>query len=193
MRDPTGSPELAAAAAAEKLRVEILAMDVDSDASVAAAFARIESKSPVDVLVNNAGIERAGAIEESALADFRTCMETNYFGALRCIQAVVGSMRERKSGCIVNVASVAGRISISPMAAYCASKWALEGLSEALAQELKAFKRPGCDCRTRNHRNTHGAQYRASEDGPPLPAGGANRRAVFRFTRPTRSAVRGGG
>jgi NAD(P)-dependent dehydrogenase (short-subunit alcohol dehydrogenase family) len=66
-------------------------------------------------------------------------METNYFGALRCIKAVVPHMRERRSGWIVNVTSVAGRISSSPLAAYAASKWALEALSEAFAGEMKMF------------------------------------------------------
>jgi NAD(P)-dependent dehydrogenase (short-subunit alcohol dehydrogenase family) len=91
------------------------------------------------VLVNNAGIERVGSIEEASMADFRTCMETNFFGAIRCIQAVVGKMRERKSGLIVNVTSVAGKISLSPLGPYCASKFALEALSEALAQEVNEF------------------------------------------------------
>jgi NAD(P)-dependent dehydrogenase (short-subunit alcohol dehydrogenase family) len=66
-------------------------------------------------------------------------METNYFGAIRCIQAVVPQMRQRRSGCIINVSSVAGRISSPPLAPYMASKWALEALSEALAGEMKAF------------------------------------------------------
>ena len=114
-------------------------MDVDSDESVKQAFARILAQGPVDVLVNNAGIERTGAIEETPLADFRTCMETNYFGVIRCIQAVLRPMRERGSGAIVNVTSVAGKISVSPMGPYSASKFALEALSESLAQELKAF------------------------------------------------------
>lgn len=89
--------------------------------------------------MNNAGIEKTAAIEETPLVDFRTCMETNYFGALRCIQAVIRPMRERGSGLIINMTSVAGKISVSPMGPYTASKFALEALSEALAQELRAF------------------------------------------------------
>src|SRR5215510_6337184 len=139
MRNPAGSPELGEQAAKEKLPVRIETMDVDSDESVKQAFDRILARGPVDVLVNNAGIERMGAIEETPLADFRTCMETNYFGAIRCIQAVIRSMRERGSGAIINVTSVAGKISMSPFAPYSSSKYALEALSEALAQELRAF------------------------------------------------------
>jgi NAD(P)-dependent dehydrogenase (short-subunit alcohol dehydrogenase family) len=66
-------------------------------------------------------------------------METNYFGALRCIKAVVKSMRERRSGCIINVSSIGGRIASAPLSGYNASKWALEALSEALAGEMKTF------------------------------------------------------
>ncbi len=91
------------------------------------------------MLVNNAGVERAGSVEELPLADFRAVMETNYFGALRCIQALAPHMRQRRSGCIINVTSVAGRIASAPLAPYTASKWALEALSEALAGEMKTF------------------------------------------------------
>jgi NAD(P)-dependent dehydrogenase (short-subunit alcohol dehydrogenase family) len=119
--------------------VHIETMDVDSDESVKQAFGRTPAQGPVDVLVNNAGIEWTGAIEETPVADFRTCMETNYFGAIRCIQAVLRPMRERGSGAIITVTSVAGKISVSPMGPYSASKFALEALSEGLAQELKAF------------------------------------------------------
>ena len=139
MRNPAGSPELGAMATKENLPVRIESMDVDSDESVQRAFDRILAQGAVDVLVNNAGIERMGAIEALPLSDFRTCMETNYFGAIRCIQAVMRPMRERGSGAIINVTSVAGKISVSPMAPYGASKFALEALSEVLAQELRAF------------------------------------------------------
>src|SRR5512140_975316 len=90
-------------------------------------------------LVNNAGIAVTGPVEELPLAEFRRVMETNYFGALRCIQAVVRGMRERRSGHIINVSWVQGRISIPSYAAYAAAKWALEAASEALAQEAKSF------------------------------------------------------
>ncbi len=140
MRNPVQYPELAQMAAREKLPITVSTMDVDSDQSVSRTIAAIhKDHGPIDVLVNNAGIERAGSIEELPLADFRAVMETNYFGAIRCIQALVPHMRQRRSGCIINVSSVAGRISSAPLAAYMSSKWALEALSEALAGEMKTF------------------------------------------------------
>jgi len=140
MRNPGQAPGLAQAAAREKLPINISAMDVDSDQSVKSAFEAIQrDHGPIDVLVNNAGIEGSGSVEELPLADFRAIMETNYFGALRCIQAVVPQMRQRRTGCIINISSVAGRISSPPLTPYMASKWALEALSEALAGEMKTF------------------------------------------------------
>jgi NAD(P)-dependent dehydrogenase (short-subunit alcohol dehydrogenase family) len=140
MRNPARAPELGAIVAKEGLPVKVLVMDVDSDSSVKTMIADIyKDAGNIDVLVNNAGIERNGSIEELPLADFRAVMETNYFGPLRCIQAVVPQMRQRKSGCIINVASVSGHIANSPLAPYTASKFALEALSEALAQEMKTF------------------------------------------------------
>ena len=101
MRDPVRAPELARAAAAEQLPIRVSAMDVDDDASVATGVARIIAElGAIDVLVNNAGIERTGSVEELSLADVRAVMETNYFGAIRCIQAVLPAMRQRRGGCI---------------------------------------------------------------------------------------------
>ncbi len=140
MRAPGSSPELGRIASAEKLPIRISTMDVDSDESVKQTIAAIQgSQGPIDVLVNNAGRARTGSIEELGLADFRAVMETNYFGSLRCIQAVLPQMRERRSGCIVNVTSISGRIASPPFAPYTASKFALEALSEVLAQEMKTF------------------------------------------------------
>ena len=140
MRNPDRAPELASIAAKERLPIKVLPMDVDNDASVGNAVAGVLAESGrIDVLVNNAGIAVTGPVEELPLAEFRRVMETNYFGALRCIQAVVCGMRERRSGHIITVSSIQGRISIPSYAAYAASKWALEAASEALAQETKSF------------------------------------------------------
>jgi NAD(P)-dependent dehydrogenase (short-subunit alcohol dehydrogenase family) len=140
MRNPTRAPDLANVAERERLPISVFTMDVDSDASVNDAVARIgDTIGEIDVLVNNAGIERMGSVEQLSLADFRAVMETNYFGVIRCIQAVLPTMRARRSGCIINIASVAGHIAMSPMASYAASKYALEALSECLAQEVKTF------------------------------------------------------
>ena len=141
MRNPkTGGEEIRAIAEREHLPIRIAALDVDSDESVRSAFAKILAETGrIDVLVNNAGITVISAVEETPIAAFHAVMETNYFGALRCIQAVLPSMRERRSGCIVNVTSVVGRLSVGAQAAYISSKFALEAASEALAQEVKAF------------------------------------------------------
>lgn len=140
MRNPSHSPVLEDTAKHEKLPITVTAMDVDNDESVRAGIARIQAQhGPVDVLVNNAGIERFGSIEELSIDDFRAVMETNYFGVLRCLKAVVPSMRERRSGTIINISSVAGTFSYPPATPYCASKWALEALSEGLACEMRLF------------------------------------------------------
>src|SRR5262249_29554762 len=138
--DPRAAPELALTAERERLPSHVSAMDVDSDASVAEGIAAIEKTfGPLEVVVNNAGIERRGTVEEQPLSDVRAGMETNYFGALRCIKAGWPQMRARRSGCIINVSSIGGQIAASPLGAYTASKFALEAISEALAQEVKPF------------------------------------------------------
>lgn len=140
MRNPQRYGELHEAVARENLGIRIVAHDVDGDASARDAVGQaLAEAGRIDVLVNNAGIGTMGSVEETSLSDFRSTMETNFFGALRCIQTVLPGMRERGSGCIVNVTSVAGRIACSPQAPYAASKWALEALSECLAQEVRSF------------------------------------------------------
>ena len=125
---------------AEKLPLTVAALNVDDDASVESAFGKVLAEhGRLDVLVNNAGIGGGGSVEESSMARFREVMETNFFGALRCIKAVVPEMRRQRQGCIINVTSIAGRMALAPAAAYSASKFALEALSECLAQEMKAF------------------------------------------------------
>jgi NAD(P)-dependent dehydrogenase (short-subunit alcohol dehydrogenase family) len=110
-----------------------LALDVTSDASVAAA---VEAAGEIDVLVNNAGISVGGPIEKVPLDRAQALFETNVWGALRLIQATAPAMRERGRGAIVNVTSVAGRV-VGPLnGIYSASKFALEALTEGLALEL---------------------------------------------------------
>lgn len=138
MRNPDRSPELMTITQEESLPITILPLDVDSDESVEQAFRQVTFQmGRIDVLVNNAGISKHGAVEDLPLDMFRRIMETNYFGTLRCIKAVLPAMRERRSGCIVNVTSLNGRLVVGANAAYSASKFAVEALSEALAQELK--------------------------------------------------------
>ena len=139
MRNPAAC-DIAEVAAAEGLALEVRPLDVDDDASVEALFGDLLADGPVDVLVNNAGVGNDGTVvEETPFEVFRQVMETNYFGALRCTKAVLASMRERGSGCIVNVTSQAGRIAAPGMAPYSASKFALEAASEALAIEVAPF------------------------------------------------------
>jgi NAD(P)-dependent dehydrogenase (short-subunit alcohol dehydrogenase family) len=140
MRNLDGGGEIRKIASDEKLPITLAALDVDSDASVASAFERVLAEhGRIDVLVNNAGVGAGGAVEEVSVAEFREVMETNFFGALRCVKQVLPGMRERRQGCIVNITSVAGRMASAPHASYAASKWALEAMSECLAQEMKAF------------------------------------------------------
>jgi NAD(P)-dependent dehydrogenase (short-subunit alcohol dehydrogenase family) len=140
MRDPIRCPELGEIAAGEGLPILVSAMDVDSDESVAEGYRTIVAEAGViDVLVNNAGIAPAGALEELAMAEIKAVMETNYFGAVRCMKAVAPAMRERRGGCVINVSSIAGQLSTSPLGVYAASKFALEAVSEAFAQEMKMF------------------------------------------------------
>lgn len=116
---------------AEKLR-----LDVDDDASVADAMA---SAGRIDALVNNAGFGITGPIEHVPLHEFRRMFETNVLGAVRMIQAVLPQMRERGSGTIVNVTSLAGLVTPPTGGAYSATKHALEAVSEALHYEVGHF------------------------------------------------------
>lgn len=140
MRNTSTANDFKQSIASESLDITISEMDVDSDASVKKCMDAILNKhGKIDVLVNNAGIERHGSVEELPMEDFKSIMETNYFGVLRCTKSLLPTMRKNKNGCIINVASVAGHIANSPLGAYAASKFALEAVSEALAQEVKPF------------------------------------------------------
>lgn len=121
-------------------RVLATPLDVDAagaaEAAVEAAVARFGR---IDVLVNNAGYGVVGALEETSDADLRALMNTNFFGAMAVTRAALPVLRAQKSGAIVNISSLGGQLSFAGFSAYSASKFALEGASEALAQEVAPF------------------------------------------------------
>ncbi|HTO06158.1 MAG TPA: SDR family oxidoreductase [Myxococcota bacterium] len=139
MRNLGKAEPLRKAAREAGVAVELIELDVTSADSVTRAFAAVAAHGPVDVLVNNAGIGGATPLELVPEDEHRAMFETNYFGAIRCIQAVLPSMRERRTGAIVNVTSIAGLIATANQLPYSASKWALECAGEALAAEVKSL------------------------------------------------------
>jgi NAD(P)-dependent dehydrogenase (short-subunit alcohol dehydrogenase family) len=115
-------------------------MDVADDASVRQGFADIFRATPrVDVLVNNAGIGGNGVTEETTPEQYFDSFNVNVVGVVRCTQQVLPKMREAKSGTIVNISSIVGRIAAVAQSPYVTSKWALEGLTEGLAHEVAPF------------------------------------------------------
>jgi NAD(P)-dependent dehydrogenase (short-subunit alcohol dehydrogenase family) len=115
-------------------------LDVDQDESVRTCVASVlKEAGAIDLLVNNAGIGMGGAIEVVPLAKARALFETNFWGAVRMMQAVLPPMRERRSGTIVNVTSMMGRITLGCHGFYSATKFALAAVSESLAIEAKPF------------------------------------------------------
>lgn len=121
-------------------RVAAISMDVTQPASVKAGVsAALDAFGQIDVLINNAGYGIVGALEETPEAELRAQLETNFFGAISVIQAVLPHLRARQQGAVVNISSMGGNMSFAGFSAYSASKFALEGASEALAQELAPF------------------------------------------------------
>ncbi len=140
VRSPATATELTQAIEAERLPIRVVTLDVDDAASVTRTVDEVLARSGrIDVLVNNAGIGGGGPIGDVPVDWARTLFETNYFGTIRMIQAALPGMRERRSGAIVNVSSIAGRVAIAGHGHYSAVKHALEAASEALAQEVVAF------------------------------------------------------
>jgi NAD(P)-dependent dehydrogenase (short-subunit alcohol dehydrogenase family) len=140
MRNLRKSGALDTAVRAEGLKIELVQLDVTDEQSVQSAVANIlRQTGRIDVLVNNAGIDAHGPIEETDDSELREIFGTNFFGALCVIRHVVPGMRQQRSGTIVNVSSLAGRVPLPFAGAYSASKFALEGATEALHFELHPF------------------------------------------------------
>jgi len=140
VRDIKKAEKIVQIAKKENLKIEIIELDVDDEKSISTAIQKILSKKQqIDVLVNNAGWGLFGSVEDVPVKDFRAQFETNFFGIISIIQKVAPVMRKQKSGVIVNISSVAGRIGFPGSPAYISSKFALEGLSESLRYELGQF------------------------------------------------------
>lgn len=140
MRDVKKSAELEYAAKKENLKIKIIELDVDKEESIISAIKKISSDSGrLDVLVNNAGYGQFGCTEDITLDDFRKQFETNFFSIVKIIQEVSPIMRNQKSGIIVNISSVVGKIGLPGSPAYISTKFALEGFSECLRYELGQF------------------------------------------------------
>lgn len=121
-------------------RLLTLQLDVTRpEEAQAAVVATIQRFGRIDVLINNAGYGMVGAFEETPDSELRAQMETNFFGALNVIRAALPALRAQRGGAIVNLSSLGGQLSFAGFSAYSASKFALEGASEALAQELEPF------------------------------------------------------
>ena len=139
MRNLAKSGPLTEIVARDDLPLTTVQMDVTDQSSTDGAFAKARQAGPIDVLVNNAGIGGATPLELTPEDEHRAIFETNYFGSIRCIQAVLPEMRERRSGTIVNVSSIVGMLAMPNQIPYSATKWAIECAGEALAHEVYRF------------------------------------------------------
>jgi len=140
MRNPSRDTELQDIADNKNLPIIILPMDVTDDNSIKNAITRVLYHiDKIDVLINNAGIETLGSVEELPVSDFMDEMDTNYLGTVRCTKAVLPHMRKMGNGCIINISSVGGRVFNYFNAPYSASKAAVEAFSECLAMEVLPF------------------------------------------------------
>ena len=141
VRSASKATKLQAMADDAGVTVHLVELDIADDESVRAGFAEILAATDgvVDVLVNNAGVGGNAVAEECPPSVYLDVMNVNLCGAVRCLQQVLPGMRERRRGAVVNITSVAGRIAALAQSPYVASKWAFEGLSEGLAQELAPF------------------------------------------------------
>ncbi len=140
MRNLDKAGPLEAAAAADGLKVAVVQLDVDDAASVARAVSEVVADAgAIDIVVNNAGMEVRGPIEQVSDGEARRQFDTNVFGLLGVVRAVLPAMRDRGSGVIVNVSSIGGLVSAPFAGLYSASKHAVEAITEALHYEVRPF------------------------------------------------------
>ncbi len=124
----------------ENLPLKTLQLDVTDDHSASDAVGTVlKEKQRIDILVNNAGYGLLGCVEDLPMEGIRAQFETNLFGVIRMIQAVLPTMRKQRQGIIVNVSSIAGRVGFPVTSAYVSSKFAVEGLSESMRYELEQY------------------------------------------------------
>jgi NAD(P)-dependent dehydrogenase (short-subunit alcohol dehydrogenase family) len=140
VRSAAKADKLMGMAKAQGVEMNLVELDIADDQSVKTGMAEIlKNAGRVDVLVNNAGVGGNSVAEECPVELYADVMNVNLYGGIRCIQAVLPGMRERKAGTIVNVTSIVGRLAALAQSPYVTSKWAFEGLSEGMAQELAPF------------------------------------------------------
>lgn len=140
MRNLGKSKNIREIANKDNLPLHVIQLDVSDDGSVSDAITKIvTAEKRIDVLVNNAGYGLFGSVEDMSMEEIKAQFETNFFGVVRVTQQVLPVMRKQRSGKIVNVSSVGGRIGLPVLSAYHSTKFALEGLSESIAFELEPF------------------------------------------------------
>ncbi len=140
MRNLEKAKSISDIAKKENLSLYTIKLDVTDEKSVNNAIKTIKSDAGrIDVLVNNAGYGLVGSIEDLSMSEIKAQYETNVFGLIRVTQAVLPIMREQKSGTIVNISSIGGKIALPLSSPYIGTKFAVEGLSESIAYDLEQF------------------------------------------------------
>ncbi|MDE1764266.1 MAG: SDR family oxidoreductase, partial [Thaumarchaeota archaeon] len=140
MRNLDKARQIEETAKKEKLSLHVSKLDVTDDKSVTDAIQKIKSDAGrIDILVNNAGYGLIGSLEDLAMSEIKAQYETNVFGLIRVTQAVLPVMRQQKSGIIVNISSIGGKMAMPLSSPYIGTKFAVEGLSESIAYDLEPF------------------------------------------------------
>ena len=122
----------------QQFNYNMVHLDINESGSVKSAVSHILSiEKRIDVLINNAGLAIAGAVEDTSLTELKAQLETNFFGAVRVCKEIIPVMRKNNYGYIINISSIAGLIAVPYQSAYSASKFALEGFIESVRMEIK--------------------------------------------------------